>query len=115
VTTAITSYLSGRRPILLLLLMAALIASPIPSAEVHRTGDAPETLAEASPGASDVSEAIPTTDGNHLHLDQCCQHAQVEAPIAPEVGTTSHVHPPERLRQELMPGTRRPPYRPPIA
>lgn len=113
-TRAIASNLSGRRPILLLLLMAALIASPIPSAEVHHTGDAPETLAEASPGAS-VSGAIPTTDGNHLHLDQCCQHAQVEAPVAPEVGTTSHVHPPERLRQELLPGTRRPPYRPPIA
>lgn len=106
---------AARRPIGLLLLIAALIASPVPWVDVHESCGVLETSVEDASGTSPMLGAIPTVDGAHLHFDQCCQHAQVEASVLPEARTTLPAHPPQRPRNAVLPGIGGAPYRPPIA
>jgi len=115
VTAASAGNPAARRRILQLLLMAALIAAPISWADAHLACGFPEASADVSPSAIDDPGAIPMADGDHLHFDQCCQHAQVEASFTPAVCAASCAHPPERLRKVPLPGTTQAPYRPPIA
>lgn len=103
------------RPIGLLLLIAALIASPVPWVDVHEACGVLETSMEDASGTSPMLGAIPTADGAHLHFDQCCQHAQVEASVTTEAGSTLPAHPPQRPRHAVLPGIGGAPYRPPIA